>query len=53
MNEAVIGGVHLGLRPAVAYRILTLFGGDVHIVNRGSGGVCLTATLQLRIPPRV
>jgi two-component system sensor histidine kinase/response regulator len=46
MNEADIHGLNLGLRPAVACRILTLFGGTATIANRDSAGTCLTAVLR-------
>jgi two-component system sensor histidine kinase/response regulator len=46
MNEAGIVEVNLGLRPAVACRILTLFGGSASVSNRDSRGIRLTAFLK-------
>jgi C4-dicarboxylate-specific signal transduction histidine kinase len=46
MTERSIAGVDLGLRPAVANRILTFFGVSAKISNQGSCGIRLTASLR-------
>ncbi len=46
MSEASIDGVNLGLRPAVACRILRLFGGTASIANRDTAGTRLTAVVR-------
>jgi two-component system sensor histidine kinase/response regulator len=50
MHEASIAGVVLGLGPALAYRILSLFGGGASVENRGAAGIRLTALLR-ETPP--
>jgi len=46
MPETSLAGVNLGLRPAVAHRILTLFGGSAEISNQDSRGIRLTACMN-------
>ncbi|HXS95054.1 MAG TPA: hybrid sensor histidine kinase/response regulator [Candidatus Limnocylindrales bacterium] len=43
-NQCSIAGV--GLRPVVARRILTLFGGTATVQNREGSGICLTASIK-------
>jgi two-component system sensor histidine kinase/response regulator len=50
IGEAITPGGDLGLGPAVAYRILSLFGASVGVVNREPSGICLTISLR-RVPP--
>jgi K+-sensing histidine kinase KdpD len=52
IKESSLGGVNLGLRPAVGQRILTLFGGGASVKNQGPGGICLTATFRTSDPVR-
>jgi DNA-binding response OmpR family regulator len=44
-EESTPGG-DIGLEPAVAYRILSLFGGSVAVENRESSGIRLTVMLK-------
>jgi len=46
-------GVDLGLGPAVAFRILSLFGASVSVANREPSGIRLTITLKLPKQPRL
>jgi two-component system sensor histidine kinase/response regulator len=46
IGEAVTPGGDLGLGPAVAYRILSLFGGSVKIENQIPAGIRLTVVLR-------
>jgi two-component system sensor histidine kinase/response regulator len=46
MSDAITPGGDLGLGPPVAYRIISLFGGSVSIVNRNPAGVCLTVSMR-------
>jgi two-component system sensor histidine kinase/response regulator len=46
LNEASTAGGDLGLGPAVAYRILSLFDASVTVVNRDPPGIRLTVMLQ-------
>jgi len=48
-EESTAGG-DLGLGPAVAYRILSLFGAAVSVANREPSGIQLTVSLR-RAPP--
>jgi two-component system, sensor histidine kinase and response regulator len=46
LGEGSTSGGHLGLDPAMAQRILTLFGGSVSIQNRHPEGIQITVTLK-------
>jgi len=46
IGEAITPGGDLGLGPALALRILSLFGGSVRVENQGSAGVRLTVRLR-------
>ena len=46
ISEAITPGGDLGVRPALAQRILSLFGGSVSAANRGQAGIRLTICLQ-------
>jgi K+-sensing histidine kinase KdpD len=46
IGEAVTPGGDIGLRPAVAHKILALFGGSVSVENRDSSGIRLTLSLR-------
>jgi two-component system, sensor histidine kinase and response regulator len=46
VGETLTPGGDLGLGPAVAYRILSLFGASVSIANRDSSGIRLTISLK-------
>jgi two-component system sensor histidine kinase/response regulator len=46
IGEAVTPGGDLGLGPAVAFRILSLFGGSVNIENQIPAGIRLTIVLK-------
>jgi K+-sensing histidine kinase KdpD len=50
IGEAMTPGGDLGLGPAVAYRILFLFGASVSVANREPPGIQLTISLK-RAPP--
>jgi K+-sensing histidine kinase KdpD len=50
-EEATPGG-DLGLGPAVAYRILALFGASVSVANRQPSGIRLTISLKDSGPDR-
>jgi signal transduction histidine kinase len=50
-GEASTPGKDLGLGPALAFRILSLFGASVGVTNRDPAGITFTVTLRLaRIP---
>jgi K+-sensing histidine kinase KdpD len=46
LGEASTAGKDLGLGPAVAYRILALFGASVSVENRNPSGIRLTIGLR-------
>jgi signal transduction histidine kinase len=46
IGEALTPGGDLGVRPALAQRILSLFGGSVSVANREQAGIRLTIWLQ-------
>lgn len=46
IGEAMTPGGDLGVGPALAYRILSLFGASVSIANRTPSGIGLTVSLQ-------
>ncbi len=46
ISESGTGGGDLGLGPAVAYRILALFGASVSVANLDSPGIRLTVSLK-------
>jgi K+-sensing histidine kinase KdpD len=46
IEEAITPGGDLGLGPAVAYRILALFGASVAVANRDQSGIRLTISLK-------
>ena len=46
--ETLTPGGDLGLGPAVAYRILSLFGASVSVANRDPSGIRLTISLKKR-----
>ena len=46
-------GMDLGLGPAMAFRILSLFGASVNVANREPSGIRLTLTLRLPKQPIV
>jgi two-component system, sensor histidine kinase and response regulator len=50
IGEASTPAGDLGLGPAVAYRILSLFGGSVSVTNRDSSGIRLTISLKGAVP---
>jgi signal transduction histidine kinase len=50
IGEAITPGGDLGLGPAVAYRILSLFGVSVSVANLGLSGVRLTISLEEPAP---
>jgi two-component system sensor histidine kinase/response regulator len=50
IGEASTPGKDLGLGPAVAYRILSLFGASVGVANLGSSGIRLTISLKDAAP---
>lgn len=52
IGEAITPGGDLGLGPALAYRILCLFGASVTVANRDSSGIRLTISLKDAAPPR-
>jgi two-component system sensor histidine kinase/response regulator len=55
IGEAITPGGDLGLGPAVAYRILSLFGASVAVVNlgpSGTSGIRLTISLKEPAPRR-
>jgi two-component system sensor histidine kinase/response regulator len=47
IGEAITPGGDLGLAPALAYRILSLFGASVRVTNREKSGI----RLELLLPP--
>ena len=50
IGETLTPGADLGVGPALAYRILSLFGGSVSIVNRDPAGIRLTVSLRNAAP---
>lgn len=50
VGEASTPGRDLGLGPAVAFRILSLFGASVDVANLDSLGIRLTITLKAAVP---
>jgi two-component system, sensor histidine kinase and response regulator len=50
IGEAATLGGDLGLRPALAYRILSLFGASVCVDNRDLAGIRLTISLKRPAP---
>jgi DNA-binding response OmpR family regulator len=46
IGEAITPGGDLGLAPALAFRILSLFGGSVSVANTDPPGIRLTISLQ-------
>jgi len=46
IGEAMTPGGDLGVGPALAYRILSLFGGSVNVVNRTPSGIVLTISFK-------
>jgi two-component system sensor histidine kinase/response regulator len=46
ISEPITPGGDLGVSPALAYRILSLFGGSVSVANRTPSGIRLTISLQ-------
>jgi two-component system, sensor histidine kinase and response regulator len=53
IGEALTPGGDLGLGPPVAYRILSLFGGLVSVVNLDPSGIRFTISLKNAAPNRV
>ena len=51
IGEALTAGGDLGLGPAVAYRILSLFGASVSVANLEPAGIRLTVSLKSAPPP--
>jgi CheY-like chemotaxis protein len=52
IGEALTAGGDLGLGPAVAYRILSLFGASVSVANLDPPGIRLTVSLK-SAPPNI
>jgi two-component system sensor histidine kinase/response regulator len=50
IGEAITPDGDFGLGPAVAHRILSLFGGTVTVENRDPAGIRLTVTLKGALP---
>jgi CheY-like chemotaxis protein len=50
IGETLTPGGDLGLGPAVAYRVLSLFGGSVSVVNLEPPGIRLTISLKSVVP---
>jgi K+-sensing histidine kinase KdpD len=46
IGEAMTPGGDLGVGPALAYRIFSLFGGSVGVANRTPSGIGLTISLK-------
>jgi DNA-binding response OmpR family regulator len=46
IGESMTPGGDLGLGPAVAYRILSLYGASVRVANRDASGIRLTISLK-------
>jgi len=46
IREAITPDGDFGIGPAVAHRILSLFGGSVAVRNRDSSGMQLTVSLK-------
>jgi signal transduction histidine kinase len=53
ISEVSTPGGDLGLGPAVAYRILSLFGASVSVANRDPSGIRLTISLKNAVPKDV
>jgi CheY-like chemotaxis protein len=51
IGETLTAGGDLGLGPAVAYRILSLFGASVSVANLDPPGIRLTVSLKSAPPP--
>lgn len=52
IGEASTAGGSLGLGPALAYRILSLFGASVSVANQDTSGIRLTISLKHASPNR-
>jgi K+-sensing histidine kinase KdpD len=52
IGETLTPGGDLGLGPAVAYRILSLFGASISVANREPAGIRLTVSLK-SAPPNI
>ena len=52
IGEEMTPGGDLGLRPALAYRILSLFGASVSVAKREPTGMRLTISLRRVVPDR-
>jgi two-component system sensor histidine kinase/response regulator len=52
IGESMTPGGDLGLGPALAYRILSLFGASVSVANRDPSGIRLTISLKRAAPNR-
>jgi CheY-like chemotaxis protein len=50
IGETLTPGGDLGLGPALAYRVLSLFGGSVSVANLGPPGIRLTISLKSVVP---
>jgi K+-sensing histidine kinase KdpD len=50
IGEATTPGTDLGLGPALAYRILSLFGASVSVADREPSGIRLTISLERATP---
>jgi two-component system, sensor histidine kinase and response regulator len=50
IKEAITPGGDLGLGPAMAFRILALFGASVSVANRDPSGIRLTISLKAAVP---
>jgi two-component system sensor histidine kinase/response regulator len=50
IGEAMTPGGDLGLAPALAYRVLSLFGASVSVANRDPSGIRLTLSLKRAVP---
>ena len=52
IGDAITAGGDLGVAPALANRILVLFGASVNVENREPSGIRLTISLRRAIPDR-
>jgi len=50
IGETLTPGGDLGLGPALAYRVLSLFGGSVSVANLEPSGIRLTISLKSVVP---
>jgi len=50
IGQTLTPGGDLGLGPAVAHRVLSLFGGSVSVVNLEPPGIRLTLSLKSVVP---